>query len=134
MKKIILFILRVIVLYILMIFSLPNLASSIWEKLWLLWFNNKVIKIKQNIDDFFTWVDINESLKETKNSALEIKQNIDNNIKETQDKIDTIRENVDKTIKAIDDTKKTINETIKTTKELQESIVDIIPTNTSTWN
>lgn len=131
MKKAILFLLVIFVLYILSIFAIPSVSSYIWEKLWLTWFNNWVVKIRDDFNDFITNFDIIWKYKETKDSALEIKQTVESQVWETKQKIETIQTNVDKTAKAIDETTKAVDNTINSLNELQESIVDVVPKSAS---
>lgn len=133
MKKIISFILLLIGLYIISIFTFPSISSSIWEKLWLTWFNQKVITLRDEFNDFIINFDLMWKYKDTKNQALEIKQNVETQVNDTKQKIETIQTNVDKTAKAIDDTTKAIDNVSKTASELTKSIGDIVP-KTSTWN
>lgn len=127
MKKIVLFILSVIVLYIVSIFVFPSASSYIWERIWLIGFNNWVIKIRDEVNEFFTWFDIMGKYKDTKDSALEIKQNIEVQVQDTKQKIEVIQTKVDETGKAIEQTRDSLNNTVNTLNELWNSISDIVP-------
>lgn len=133
MKKVILFIISLIVLYIISIFALPSVSSYIGEKVWLTGFNNQVIKIRDEFNNFITNFDVIWKYKDTKDSALEIKQTVESQVIETKQKIETIQTNVEKTTQAIDETTKAVNNTIDSINELWDSIWDIVPSSSS-WN
>jgi peptidoglycan hydrolase CwlO-like protein len=120
MKKIIFLILLCFVLYIVSIFAFPSISTLIWEKLWLTWFNESVVKIKKDFNEFVLGFDVTGKYNDTKNQALEIKQNIETQVKETKGKIEVIQNNVDKTTQAVDNL-------WKTTNDLKNSVSDIIP-------
>lgn len=132
MKKIILFILSVIVFYIISIFLLPSVSSYLWEKLWLTEFNNSVIKIRNDFNDFITNFDITWKYSETKNSLFKIKQNVENQVWETKKQIEAIETSVKKTKDSIEETKNAVNNTINSLNELKQSIVNVLP-KTSSW-
>jgi len=107
-------------------------------------FNEKIIELKTNLDNFITNFDIKWKYDDTTKEALEIKQKVETTVKETQDKVETtiketqdkvdnIRNNVDKTTKAIDDTTKSVNNTINTLNDLQKSVKEVVP-KTNMWN
>lgn len=127
MKKIILFIMVIILFYIVSIFVLPSVSSYIGEKIWLTWFNNRVIQLRDEFNEFVTNFDIMWKYKETKDSALEIKQTVESQVGETKQKIETIQTKIDETEKAIEQTKESVNQTLNTLQELQKSVTDIIP-------
>lgn len=133
MKKIILFVVALFVTYIISIFALPSVSSYIWEKFWLTGFNNWVISIRDGFNDFITNFDVIGKYKETKDSALEIKQNVETQVQETKQKIETIQTNVEKTSQAIDETTKAVNNTLDSLNDLGNSIWDIVPSSNS-WN
>jgi len=133
MKKILLFLASIVVFYIISIFIFPSVSSYIWEKLWLTWFNNSVIKIRNDFNDFITNFDVVWKYKETKDSAFEIKQTVESQVWETKKQIETIQTNVEKTKNSIDETTKAINNTIDSLNELQNSIINVVPKN-STWS
>lgn len=127
MQKFIYFVCAIIVLYFISIFAFPSVSASIWEKLGLTWFNNSVIKARDDFNDFITNFDVLWKMKDTKDQALEIKQNVETQVEDTKKKIEVIQTNVDKTAKAIDDTTKAVNNTVNSLNELQNSIVDVVP-------
>lgn len=133
MKKTISFILLLIGLYLISIFVFPSASSYIWDKIWLTWFNSWVLKVRDDFNDFITNFDVVWKYKETKDSALEIKQTVDSQVQDTKQKIEVIQTNVDKTSKAIDDTTKSVNNTVDSLNELQNSIIDVVP-KTWSWN
>lgn len=131
MKKIIAVVLFIVASYILCIFALPGVAWSIWWILWLTSFNDSVIKTRDEFNTFVTSVDIMWKYKDTKDQALEIKQNVETQVNETKKQIEVIQTNVDKTAKAIDDTSKAIDNVIKTSSDLSNSIRDVVPKTSS---
>ncbi len=133
MKKVILFLLAGVVFYIISIFALPSVSSYVWEKIGLTGFNNGVIKIRDEFQEFITHFDVMGKYKETKDSALEIKQTVESQVGETKQKIETIQTNVEKTSQAIDETTKAVNNTLNSLNELGNSIGDIVPASSS-WN
>lgn len=132
MQKIIYAILALIILYIVSIFAFPSVSSYIWEKVWLTGFNESLIKVKADVEDFITNFDVIWKYKDTKDQALEIKQNVETQVEETKQKIETIQTNVDKTAKAIDETTKAVNNTMDSLNELWNSISNVVPW-TLTW-
>ena len=137
MKKVILFLLASMVFYIISIFALPSVSSYVWEKVGLTGFNNAVIQIRDEFQEFITQFDVIGKYKETKDSALEIKQSVESQVWETKQKIETIQTNVEKTSQAIDETTQAINNTMNSLNELGNSIGDIVPStssgNTLSW-
>lgn len=131
MKKVIFLILLLIVSYILSIFVFPSFSKYIWEKLWLTWFNTSVVKIRNDFNEYITSFDMKWKYNDTKEQALEIKQNVETQVNETKKQIEVIQTNVDKTAKAIDDTTKAINNVVKTSSDLTQSITNVIP---KTWS
>lgn len=133
MLKVIYFISALVALYFISIFAFPSVSSSIGGKLWLTAFNQSVIQLRDDFNDFVTNFDVIGKYKDTKDQALEIKQNVETQVQETKQKIETIQTNVDKTAKAIDDTTKAVNTTVESLSELQESIVNVVPKSAS-WS
>lgn len=127
MLKVIYFICAVAVMYFVSIFALPSVSSTIWETLGLTAFNQSVIKVRDNFNEFITNFDVIGKYKDTKDQALEIKQNVETQVEDTKKKIETIQTNVDKTAKAIDETTKAVNTTVDSLNDLQESIVNVVP-------
>lgn len=132
MKKIILFLAALVVFYIVSIFIFPSVSSYIWEKIWLTWFNDNVIKIRNDFNDFITNFDVVWKYKDTKDDALKIKQNVEIQVWETKKQIETIQTNVEKTKASIDETTKAVNNTVNSLNELQNSIVNVVPL-TASW-
>lgn len=122
MKKIIFLILAFFVLYIVSIFMFPWVSSFLWDKLGLTNFNNNVIKIKNDIDNFFTNFDIVWTYEETIISVKDLKISLDENIKYTQDKIDLIRSGMISASESITQVKEMINNTIENIESLQKYI------------
>lgn len=130
MKKIISVVLFLIGLYIILIFTAPSISSSIWDKLWLIWFNQKIISLRDEFNKFIVNYDFIWKYNDTKNKVLEIKQNVETQVDDTKKKIEVIQTNVDKTTKSVNNTTKAINDTMNSLNELQNSVVDIIPSST----
>ncbi|MGE4444079.1 MAG: hypothetical protein AB7E37_03755 [Candidatus Altimarinota bacterium] len=126
MKKAILIILSIFVLYLVSIFALPSVSSYIGEKVGLTEFNSGVIKARDEVNEFFSSFDIIGKYKDTKDSALEIKQNLEIQVQDTKVKIEEIQTKVDETGKAIDETTKAINNTVNTINDLGNSISNIV--------
>lgn len=126
MKKVILFIVSIVVLYIVSIFVLPSVSSYIWDKIGLTNFNSWVIQVRDEVNEFFSSFDVIWKYKDTKDSALEIKQNLEIQGKDIKVKIEEIQTKVDETWKAIDETTKAINNTVNTINDLGSSISNIV--------
>lgn len=136
MKKIILIILIIIVCYTLSIFAFPIKSDFIWEKIWLTNFNQEVRKIRDDFNDFITNFDLIWKYKNTKNQAVDIKNNIENQIQDTKNKIEEVQKQVDETQKAIEDTTNSINNSVDKLNNLKNSVWDIITPidNSNSWN
>ncbi len=127
MKKVILFIVSIVVLYIVSIFALPSVSSYIWDKIGLTNFNSWVIQVRDEVNEFFSSFDVIWKYKDTKDSALEIKQSVEVQVQDTKQKIEEIQIKVEETGKAIEQTKDSINQTVNTINELWTSISNIVP-------
>lgn len=91
MKKIISFVLMLFVLYIVSIFAFPKVSWDIAEKLWIQEFNNTVVLIKTNIENFVLNYDVDATITEASERLNQLKTMVDDSIKWTQDIIDDIR-------------------------------------------
>lgn len=127
MQKFIYFVCAIIVLYFISLFAFPWVSSYLGEKLGLTGFNQSVLQARDDFNEFVTSFDVVWKFKDTKDQALEIKQNVETQVEDTKKKIEVIQTNVDKTSKAIDDTTKAVNNTVNSLNELQNSIVDVVP-------
>lgn len=125
-------------MYFMTLFIAPNVAAKLGEILWLTEFNTLVIEKKDAFYQFITWYDMMEKYQDTKNDALEIKQNVSTQIQQTttdiqtqvqdtKDKIENVQTKVEQTQQAIEQTTQSVNHTIDSLNELQQSIVDVIP-------
>ena len=88
LKKIIWFIVIILIVYIVLIFVKPAIANNIAEKIGISAFNEQIRTIKDWIDIFSTKIPTKEEIIETyswaKDSILDLKDNIDD-IRETAD-------------------------------------------------
>ncbi len=114
-KKLILSLIILFVWYILLIFTLPNFASAIENLLWINWFNNKIIELRE----FFNDKSVNiPKTDEILSWALDFKNNIVDWVDKTKDKIDSVRE-----------TMSWVQNTYNEIKSWYDDVVDFIDTN-----
>lgn len=125
MKKLILFILIIFVVFLVWIFLFPKTTSDIFSNFWLQNFNQKILDSKEKVSSFFGEFDLIKKFQETKDKTLEIKQNVEWQIENTKEKIETIQTNVDNTTKAINESVDSINKTVDSLNDLQKSVWDI---------
>lgn len=108
LKKLLWFILIIIILYIVFIFVLPEVSDKIWEKIWTLPFHQKVRDLKVKFDEIYTNLPSQEEVKEfydkTKSWAIDQANNI-------KDKVDDVRQNLNEAKDKYDETVEKINET-----------------------
>jgi len=137
MNKIISFFILIITLYIILIFKSPDLASKIWNTLWIQSFNEFINSSKWNIDQISNNVPTADEIVDTYNKtlswAIELRDNIQDWIIKTKDTIDWVRSTINDTKEVIDQTKETIDSTINTVNELKDTVDSITDTLTSTW-
>lgn len=117
MKKIIWLIVLIIVIYIVLIFIKPVIANKIAVSLWIESFNEKVLEIKEKLDDASTKVPTKDELTEAysgaKDKISDLKDNIDDirkAAKDLENKYTQAKEFIDETWKKLEQTKKTIND------------------------
>lgn len=144
LKNIILFLIIIITSYLIIVFKLPNLASTIENTIWINWLWNKIIEFKNttnwivtNIptkdevnnayDDFYSWaIDFKDNFKEwatiTKNKINDIRKTVNS----AQDTYNDIKWWIDDAKEFIDSASWAINQA----KDLLENVSDI--TN-NTW-
>ena len=146
-NKILLSILIFAVIYILLIFKVPTLASIIEDTLWIKWFNEFIIWSKWTYDDTITKLpsaeELTGSYSEAYSWAINIKENILEWADYTRDKIDWFREAMswaEETYKDIKDWIDTAKDFIDNaswalndTKELIDNVSVIKETLTNTW-
>jgi len=126
MKKILLIIFTIIIFYIISIFMFPNISNYIWEKFWLIKFNEKVILFKHKLDNFILNTDIDWKIIQTKDKAVNIKQNIDTNI-------DNFRDNLTDKTNKMRDSKDDITNNIETLIDTKDNIINTLDNLTWTW-
>ncbi|MDD5770071.1 MAG: hypothetical protein PHE25_03820 [Candidatus Gracilibacteria bacterium] len=126
MKKIVSFILIILVLYIVGIFIFPDYINQIGEKLGLSSFNQSVINFKTDIEKSITDYDPVGKVNQTKQQAIEIKQKMETQVQETKQKIETIQTKVDNVEKSIDNTTKAVNQTVNSLNDLTNSVSNVI--------
>lgn len=131
LKKWVLSVFALVVVYIVNLFVFPQFMQALWEKVWLSGVNNHIFQLREDIDNFVQWIDI----LHYKQKALEVKQNVESQVDDTRKKIEDIQIKVDETGKAIEQTKDSINQTVNTLGELWNTIGNIIPSSstTSSW-
>lgn len=127
MKKSILTILIIFVLYILLVFVAPGLADKVGWAIWLQWFNDIVRDLKKKWDETITNYpqikeDVENRLSEAQSGALELKNTVAEGVKDTKEKIDTVRETLEDTRWSIEETVNSINNTVDKVWELSDSV------------
>lgn len=127
-KKILLTFLVLLVLAWIALFSFTAYVIQLASNYGMDGFLQDVVDVKTKIEQFITGENPLESLQQTKEKALELKQNVSSGIIETQNKIDEIRTSVDATQKALQTTASGVQQTMSGISELQKSATDVIPT------
>jgi len=132
MKKIVLFLLIVFVLYTLAVFQFPEFADSFGNKIGLESYNNFVRSFKSTMDKTSTNI---PSLDEAKNAydqtlsgANALKDTFIDGVNTTKTTIDTIRE----TASGVQDTYNKTVETITTVKQTVDGVTETLSGVTST--
>ena len=131
-KNIILLWLVVIIIYLLIIFISPNLASSLWKSLWLTSFNQKVLEFKKSLDDWTFFAPIKNSvdwvIDKSWNGVLkntfswELKDGFVWWLDSTKEKIDNVRT----TISWAENTYKDVKTKYEKTKEIVNDVNDAV--------
>lgn len=122
MKKIFGILLLAIFLYFLSIFALPKVADQIGAYLWIEEWNQTFRDKKQQIEEKILWYDIFGRLNETKEKALEIKQNVSSWVIQTQQKIEEVRTWVTETRDALNQTMESIDKTLDAFDNLKSTV------------
>ena len=91
MKKILIFLWAVGILYGVSIFVFPLYADKIASVFWVQSWNTHMREFKTTFEETLTSYDLFGKVKDTTDQALELKQNISTNIDETQQKIKTFK-------------------------------------------
>ncbi len=91
MKAIFLSILIILVVYFVSIFAFPVYADKLAEFFGKTHLNEQLRSYKTDIENKITSLNIFGQITETKQKALEVKQNISSGIVETQEKLETIK-------------------------------------------
>jgi hypothetical protein len=139
-KKLILSLIILFVWYILLIFTMPSVASAIEQLLWIGWFNQKVIDIRDSFNNKTTTI---PSKDELLSWALDLKNNIIDWVDTTKEKIDSFRETMSGVEDTYNDLKDWYNEVkdfidtnswkIEDAKEILNTVSDITQSLTNTW-
>jgi len=114
-KKLILSLIILFIWYVLLIFTLPSIASWIENLLGINWFNNKIIELKEFFNDKSTSI---PKTDEILSWAIDFKNNVINSVDTTKEKIDSIR----KTMSWVENTYNDI-------KNWYDDVVNFIDTN-----
>jgi len=112
MKKLISFLIIIIILYLLSVFFAPSISSKIDSLIWLNWLTEKITDTKSDIDknstsnlsDVYSWA-INK-IDETKNKIDDIRQTakqVEDTYNKTSDFIDETGKKIDKAKQTLDD-------------------------------
>lgn len=140
-KKIFWFLVILFVSYLLLIFIFPWTTKKIESVLWMNWFNDNVIEVKNKIDKISTdWIELYNDTKITTKSFVDhfyhwlniIKSNID----KLREKINEKKTDAEKLKKSYEDVKEIINTAswiIKETKDTIDTLNDVKNTITNTW-
>ena len=126
MKKIISLIIIIFVLYIVAIFKAPTLANELEKLIWIEGFNQKVIDLKERLDNFWTKVPTKDELKDYYSGAVD-------SIEKTKENIDNIRKKADEIKETYDTTKDKIEDIKETVDKISEVWESISKTISSTW-
>jgi hypothetical protein len=146
-KNLLLYILIFFVVYIVLIFNVPQIAWVIENTLWINWFNQFVLSFKWTYDETVTKVPTETELKDAYNTvyswAIEFKDNFDSWIEITKDKIDDFRTILSWAEDTYNDIKNWINDakefietnswTIEEIKEVIDTVSETSEILTNTW-
>lgn len=144
MKKFLLIILIIFVLYIIAVFKLPTFANKIWSFLWLEKFNEFIVSFSDRFNNTVTDIPSKEEVLDTYNKTLswanEVKKDLIRWADSTKLYIDKLRlslswaENkINNISNRITETKKIINTTIDNAEVIKTKIEIINSTLTNTW-
>lgn len=114
----------IVVLYILSIFLFPSFTENVWNKIWLIWFNNYIISLKDKVNNFVFGISDSSLIQEKTKEIFEIKQSVESKVDETKQKIETIQNAVEDTSKSIQETSDSINKTVDSLNNLKNSITN----------
>lgn len=128
--KNIFYILLIIVLwYLILVFLSPNMADSLWEKIWTSYINEDIRNFKSKLD-FFSLDDkkwnIVEKVSDVWSWVIQARDIITNKITETKEDLDKTREAVNKTNENIQKTQESIDNTLNSVNDVQDSLKNIV--------
>lgn len=110
-KKLILSVLIIVVLYILAIFNAPVLADDIEKLIWIEWFNQKIRDFKTSLD----WVPVQDNLTDIYNKTLSWAEWITSEavwkVNDVKNSIDDVRWTLSWAVSTYKEVKTTIEET-----------------------
>lgn len=119
MKKILLLILSVFIIYALLVFLSPETSSKIEEMFGFSGTTDKIRNIKTQFDTTVTDV---PSPQEVKSWALDIRDSLKNGLDLTKWKIDSVRSTLSWAQESFNETMDTIDTTIETVKSAKEAV------------
>lgn len=131
MKKLIWLAIAIFTIYILLIFKAPTLANQIEQLIWIDWFNEKVIELKETFDYMVTKAPSKEEIEAAYSWAKE-------KVDEAKEKIDDLREKaweIEDTYNKANDFIDDASEKIDKAREVVNTINEIIGTwTTQSWS
>jgi hypothetical protein len=126
MKKLILILLIIWISYILIIFKLPTLASTISENLWLKNIQNFIIKFKKDVDRVSTDPAIKDkiidSVNKTVSWGIDLKNKIVDRVDKTKEKIDDVRKTLSWAEEKFNSLKESYNKAMELVDETKETL------------
>ena len=122
MKKFFWIFFLVVFLYFVGIFAFPKMIDQLWAYLGLVEFHQNLREKKQQIEEQILWYDLFGTLNDTKEKALEIKQNVSSWVIQTQQKIEEVRTWVNETRDALNQTMESIDKTLDAFWNLRNTV------------
>lgn len=118
-KKLLLLILSILVLYGVLVFLAPKISSSVESFVWIPGITEKIHSSKEDFDNIVTNV---PSKQEFKSWAIDISDTIKWGLDSTKDKIDNVRVTLSWAQNTIDETFDNIDQAVETVKEVKEVV------------
>lgn len=122
MKKILLFLLCLVILYGLTIFLAPEISSRLEKTIWFSWTTDSIRNFKSQFDDVVTDI---PSVDEFKTGAEDVKNTLQDWLNTTKWKIDSVRSTFSWAQDTINETFDTIDWAIETVKNARETVDDL---------
>ena len=135
LKKILLGLLIILVLYLVSIFILPVQADKVGEVFWISHFNERVRQFKEKLDNMMTDIpsedEIRKAAEDIKNSAVDWANKLKDSVDNVRETLNSTAEQYEELKNQAEETKKQIEEGIDTIKSMSWALDPI--TNMLKW-